>query len=176
MTVSTHDVDEDSAVRRISDSLADALNTLAGVDVTQSSNDPDSPQTISLHGHDESQTAVTLDGIPLSAPGTAANLRGINTDLFTGASASFGARAGALGGGVNFTTLQPTQTWQYRLSAADGSFDKYNWSVGVTGSVGKLGIAALTTKRGGNNPLTFQDYLDASGLDLPARRREHERR
>ncbi len=167
VTVATHDVDENSAVRRISDSLIDALNTVAGVDVTQSSNDPDSPQTISLHGHDESQTAVTLDGIPLSAPGSAANLRGVNTDLFTGASASFGARAGALGGGVNFTTLQPTQTWQYRLNAADGSFDKYNWSVGVTGSIGKLGIAALTTKRGGNNPLTFRDYLDQSGLTYP---------
>ena len=164
VSVSTHDVDENSAVRRISDSLVDALNTVAGVDVTQSSNDPDSPQTISLHGHDESQTAVTLDGIPLSAPGTAANLRGINTDLFAGASASFGARAGALGGGVNFTTLQPTQTWQYRLLAADGSYDKYNWSLGVTGSLGKLGIAALTTKRGGNNPLTFQTYLDQSGF------------
>jgi hypothetical protein len=167
VTVATHDVDENSAVRRISDSLVDALNTVAGVDITQSSNDPDSPQTISLHGHDESQTAVTLDGIPLSAPGSAANLRGINTDLFSGASASFGARAGALGGGVNFTTLQPTQTWQYRLNAADGSFDKYNWSIGVTGSVGKLGIAAMTTKRGGNNPLTFQDYLDQSGVTYP---------
>lgn len=167
VTVSTHDVDENSAVRRISDSLVDALNTVAGVDVTQSSNDPDAPQTISLHGHDESQTAVTLDGIPLSAPGTAANLRNINTDLFAGASASFGARAGALGGGVNFTTLQPTQTWQYRLNVADGSFDKYNWGLGVTGSIGKLGIAALTTKRGGNNPLTFQDYLDQSGLTYP---------
>ncbi len=121
-------------------------------------------QTISLHGHDESQTAVTLDGIPLSAPGTAANLRGINTDLFTGAGASFGARAGALGGGVNFTTLQPTQTWQYRLNAADGSFDKYNWSLGATGSIGKLGIAVLATKRGGNNPLTFQVYRDQSGF------------
>jgi hypothetical protein len=167
VTVSTHDVDQNSAVRRVSDSLADALNTVAGVDVTQSSNDPDSPQTISLHGHDEAQTAVTLDGIPLSAPGTAANLRGINTDLFAGASSGFGARAGALGGGVNFTTLQPTQTWQYRLNAADGSFDKYNWSLGVTGSAGRLGVAALTTKRGGNNPLTFQDYLDASGLTYP---------
>ncbi len=92
-------------------------------------------------------------------------MRGINTDLFTGAGASFGARAGALGGGVNFTTLQPTQTWQYRFNAAVGSFDKYNWSAGVTGSVGKLGIAVLTTKRGGNNPLTFRQYLDQSGID-----------
>ena len=164
VTVSTHDVNQDSAVRRISDSLTDALNTLAGVDVTQSSNDPDSPQTISLHGHDESQTAVTLDGIPLGAPGTAVNLRGLNTDLFTGAHASFGAEAGALGGGVNFTTLQPTQTWQTRGSGALGSFDKYNWSIGETGSIGNLGVAALVTRRGGNNPLTFQDYLDQSGI------------
>jgi hypothetical protein len=167
VTVSTHDVDENSAVRRISDSLTDALNTLAGVDVTQSSNDPDSPQTISLHGHDESQTAVTLDGIPLSAPGTAANLRNFNTDLFSGAGASFGASAGSLGGGINFTTLQPTQTWQSRGAVSTGSFDKYNWSFGETGSVGKLGVALLTTKRGGNNPLTFQDYLDQSGFIYP---------
>jgi hypothetical protein len=165
VVVSTKDIDQNSAVRRISDSLTDALSTIAGVDVTQSTNDPDAAQTISLHGHDESQTAVTLDGIPLSAPGTATNLRGINTDLFAGASASFGARAGSLGGGVNFTTLQPTQTWQTRGSAAYGSFDKYNWSLGETGSIGKLGIAVLTTKRGGNNPLTFRDYLDQSGID-----------
>ena len=167
VTVSTRDVDQDSAIRRISDSLTDALGTVAGVDVTQSSNDPDAAQTISLHGHDESQTAVTLDGIPLSAPGSAANLRNLNTDLFAGASASFGARAGALGGGVNFTTLQPTQTWQSRGSVADGSFDKYNWSLGETGSIGKLGVAVIATRRGGNNPLTFQDYLDQSGQTYP---------
>jgi len=165
--VATSDVDDSSPVRRISDSLADALNTLAGVDVTTASNDPDAAQTISLHGHDESQTAVTLDGIPLGAPGTATNLRGLNLDLFTGASASFGAKAGALGGSVNFTTLQPTQSWQERVTAADGSFDKYNWSIGETGSIGKLGIAVMTTKRGGNNQLTFRDFEDESGLTYP---------
>jgi hypothetical protein len=167
VTVNTRDVDQDSAIRRISDSLVDALNTVAGVDVTQSSNDPDAAQTISLHGHDESQTAVTLDGIPLSAPGSAANLRNLNTDLFAGSSVSFGATAGALGGGVNFTTLQPTQSWQSRGSIADGSFDKYNWSLAETGSIGKLGIAVTATRRGGNNPLTFQDYLDQSGQIYP---------
>ena len=167
VTLSTRDVDQNSAIRRISDSLTDALGTVAGVDVTQSSNDPDAAQTISLHGHDESQTAVTLDGIPLSAPGTAANLRNLNTDLFSGAGASFGARAGALGGGVNFTTLQPTQTWQSRGSVADGSFDKYNWALGETGSIGRLGIAVLATRRGGNNQLTFRDYLDQSGQMYP---------
>ncbi len=164
VTVTTTDVDQDSAVRRISDSLLDALGTVGGVDVTQGSNDPDAPQTISLRGHDESQTAITLDGIPLGAPGSAVNLRSVNTDLFSGAGVSFGAQAGALGGSVNFRTLQPTQTWQSQFASSYGTFDKYNYQIGETGSIGKLGIAMLYTKRAGNNPLTFQDYQDESGL------------
>ncbi|HZO92198.1 MAG TPA: TonB-dependent receptor [Candidatus Baltobacteraceae bacterium] len=167
VTVTTTDVDQNSAVRRISDSLLDALGTIGGVDVTQSSNDPDAPQTISLRGHDESQTAITLDGIPLGAPGSAVNLRGINTDLFTGAGVSFGAQAGALGGSVNFRTLQPTLTWQSMFSGSYGTFDKYNYQLGETGSIGKLGIAVLATKRAGNSPLTFQDFEDESGLTYP---------
>jgi len=163
--VTTTDVDDNSAVRKISDSLTDALSTIGGVDVTQDSNDPNAPQTISLRGHDESQTAITLDGIPLGAPGAATNLRAINTDLFTGAGVSFGPTAGALGGSVNFRTLQPTQTWQSRFGSSYGTFDKYNYQLGETGSIGKLGIAILHTKRAGNNPLTFQDYLDESGID-----------
>ncbi len=165
VTVTTTDVDDSSAVRRISDSLTDALSTIGGVDVTQDSNDPNAPQTISLRGQDESQTAVTLDGIPLSAPGAAANLRSINTDLFSGAGVSFGSQAGALGGSVNFRTLQPTQTWQTKFASSYGTFDKYNYQIGETGSIGKLGIALLHTKRAGNNALTFQDYTDQSGLD-----------
>jgi hypothetical protein len=164
VTVTTTDVDENSAVRRISDSLTDALSTIGGVDVTQDSNDPNAPQTISLRGRDESQTAVTLDGIPLNAPGSAADLRRINTDLFSGAGVNFGASAGALGGSVNFRTLQPTQTWQTKIFSSYGTFDKYYYQIGETGSIGKLGIALLHTKRAGNSPLTFQRYLDQSGL------------
>ena len=165
VVVSTTDVDENSAVRRISDSLTDALSSIGGVDVTQDSNDPNAPQTISLRGHDESQTAVTLDGIPLGAPGAATNLRSVNTDLFSGAGVSFGAQAGALGGSVNFRTLQPTQTWQTKFASSYGTFDKYNYQIGETGSIGKLGIALLHTKRAGNSPLTFQQYVDQSGID-----------
>ncbi|MDB5073323.1 MAG: hypothetical protein JWM87_4434, partial [Candidatus Eremiobacteraeota bacterium] len=165
VTVSTTDIDDSSGVRRISDSLTDALSTIGGVDVTQDSNDPNAPQTISLRGRDESQTAVTLDGIPLGAPGAATNLRSVNTDLFSGAGVSFGAQAGSLGGSVNFRTLQPTQTWQTKFASSYGTFDKYNYQIGETGSIGKLGIALLHTKRAGNSPLTFQQYTDQSGFD-----------
>ena len=167
IAITSRDVDENSAIRKISDSLTDALGKIAGVSVNSDSNDPNAAQTISLRGKDESQTAVTLDGIPLGAPGAATNLRSLNTDLFSGASTSFSPSAGGLGGGVNFRTLQPTQTWQERFNASYGTYDKYNYQVGVTGSVGKLGIAALHTDRGGNNQLTFQNFQDSSGLTYP---------
>jgi hypothetical protein len=162
--ISSHDVGENSPLRRLSDSLTDALNKIAGVSITQDSNDPDSAVTVSLRGHDESQTSATLDGIPLAAAGSAANLRAIGTDLFSGSSASFGASAGSLGGGVNFRTLQPTQAMQSHLSATDGTFDRANYSIASTGSIGPLGIAAQHTWRGSNSPLTFQDFQDQSGL------------
>ncbi|MFN2459483.1 MAG: carboxypeptidase regulatory-like domain-containing protein [Candidatus Velthaea sp.] len=164
VSINTRDVDQDSTVRKVSDSLTDALSKIAGVDVTQSSNDPDAAQTISLNGHDESQTAVTLDGIPLGAPGAAVNLRGINTDLFAGAGVSFAAQAGALGGAVNFRTLQPTQTWVSRFQSSYGTFDRFNYSLAETGSAGKLGVAVMHTLREGNNPLTFNTFTDQSGL------------
>lgn len=165
--INTNDISDESPIRRISDSMLDALDKLAGVSVNQDSNDPDSAVTISLNGHDESQTAISLDGIPLSTPGSAMNLRGINTDLFSGSSVSFSPTAAGLGGGVNFRTLEPTQSWNERLSSTYGTYDRWNYQMSVTGSVGPLGIAVMHTDRGGNNPLTFQDYEDSSGLTYP---------
>ena len=108
ISITSSDITADSPIRRLSDSLTDALDKLAGVSVTGDATDPNAPVTISLHNQDESQTALTLDGIPLSAPGSAGNLRGIGTDLFSGSSVSFAPTAGGLGGGVNFSTLTPT--------------------------------------------------------------------
>ena len=90
---------------------------------------------------------MTLDGIPLNAPGSAGNLRaGFATDLFSGASVHMGASIGGLGGSVNFTTLQPTLSFVSQLSATAGSFGRYNYSLAETGSLGKLGA-------GGSNRL-----------------------
>jgi hypothetical protein len=167
VTISSTDISENSPIRRLSDSLTDALDKVAGVSVTQDSTDPNSAVTVSLNGHDESQTSVSLDGIPLSAPGSTANLRSIGTDLFSGSSVSTSPSAGSLGGGVNFRTLQPTQSLQIRTSAQTGTFDRSNESIAATGSIGNLGIALLHTWRDSNSPLTFQDYQDQSGLTYP---------
>jgi hypothetical protein len=165
--ITSIDINENSPMRRISDSLTDALNNLAGVNVTSDSTDPTSAVTISLHNQDESQTSLTLDGIPLSAPGVAGNLRGIGTDLFSGSRVSFSPQAGGLAGGVNFRTLEPTQAMTIRASGSTGTFDRSNYSIAGTGSINSLGIAVQHTWRGANSPLTFQDYEDQSGLTYP---------
>ncbi|HKE38112.1 MAG TPA: carboxypeptidase-like regulatory domain-containing protein, partial [Candidatus Baltobacteraceae bacterium] len=66
-TISSTSINQDSAQRKLSDDLAGALNKLSGVSVDTSSDDSDATQTISLEGHDPSQTQMTLDGIPLNA-------------------------------------------------------------------------------------------------------------
>jgi hypothetical protein len=167
VSITTTDISADSPIRRLSDSLADALDKLAGVSVTTDATDPNSPIQISLNNQDESQTALSLDGIPLSAPGSAGNLRGIGTDLFSGSSVSFAPTAGGLAGSVNFSTLQPTQALQFRANGTDGTFDRWNDGLAATGSIGNLGFVVEHTDRGSNSPLTFRDYEDQSGLTYP---------
>jgi hypothetical protein len=164
-TVSTSAINSDSVQRRLADTLGDALGSLSGVNVDTSSNDSDATQTVSLEGQDASQTAMTLNGIPLNAPGSAGNLRMINSDLFSGANVSFGPRIGGLAGGVNFSTIQPTLSWQSQLSLSTGSNGKYNYAFGESGSLGKLGLAVMQTYRLNPSLLDGMQYLDASGLD-----------
>ncbi len=164
-SISTSSIGDTSAQRKLSDTLADALNKLSGVSVTTSSADTDATQTVSLEGHDPSQTALSLDGIPLNAPGTAGNLAQISSDLFRGASVSFGPQTNGLGGGVNFRTLEPTLSWQGTASISAGSYGKGYWSFGETGSLGNLGIAVQHTSRSTPSLANGLRYLDASGLD-----------
>jgi Carboxypeptidase regulatory-like domain/TonB-dependent Receptor Plug Domain len=163
-TVSTNAIDQNSAQRKLSDSLADALGKLSGVTVATSSNDTDATQTVSLEGQDASQTALTLDGIPLNAPGTPGDLRGIGTDLFTRSSVSLGPQLGGLAGGVGFSSLQPTLSWQSQFSLSVGSNGKNNYSFGESGTVGKFGLAVMHSYRFMPSLLDGMQFLDTSGL------------
>ncbi len=164
-TVSTSAISNDSAQRKLSDTLADALGKLSGVTVTTSSTDSDATQTVSLEGQDPSQTQMTLDGIPLNAPGMAGDLRMMNSDLFSGANVSLGPTLGGLAGGVNFRTLDPTLSWQSAFSLSAGSNGKNDYSASETGSIGKLGLAVMHTYRMSPSLLDGMQFLDASGLD-----------
>jgi hypothetical protein len=163
-TITTSSVSDTSAQRKLSGNLADALNKLSGVTLSTSSADSDATQTVSLQGQDPSQTSLTLDGVPLNAPGSAGNLGAMSPDLFRGASVSMGPQAGGLAGGVNFRTLEPTLAWQGTTSLSAGSYGKYNWSVGETGTLGKLGIAFQHTSRTTPSLAYGMVFKDASGL------------
>jgi hypothetical protein len=165
-TVSSTSVNENSAVRKLSDTLADALGKLSGVSITTDPNgDSDASVTISLEGHDPTQTSLTLDGIPMNAPGVAGDLRSINSDLFSSASVNFGPSAGALGGSVGFRSLEPTLTWQGKFTTSVGNYGKSATIVSASGTSGDVGIAFTHAIRGSDSPLAGQTYLDSSGLD-----------
>lgn len=163
--VTTETVAADSAQRKLSSDLADALNKISGVTVSTSGDNNDADQTISLEGHDPSQTQLSLDGIPLNAPGTAGNLGTFATDLFGGASVNRGPQIGGLGGGVSFSTLQPTLTWRSQAQLAVGTNGKHNELFGESGSLGKLGVAFERTQRQNTSLIDGLRYEDSSGLD-----------
>ncbi len=165
VAISSTSIDQNSPQRRLSTDLADAMSKLSGVTVSTSSDDSDATQTISLEGHDPSQTQLTLDGIPLNAPGSTGNLGAFATDLFQGASVHTGPSLGGLGGAVNFSTLQPTLSWITQMQLSTGSNGRYNYSVAETGSSGKLGLAVQTVSRLYPSLVDGEVYLDASGLD-----------
>jgi hypothetical protein len=156
---STVDVDEGSPVRRISENLADALDKLGGVSVSQ--DQQFGTLSISLRNADPSRTIATAGGVPL-AGGGAGQLQAIAADLSTGVSAQNGGIRG-VGGAVNFRTLEPSNTWQAQTSASYGGYERSSMQVSLSGSRGKLGIALQHAVRGGNNPLTGLRFEDASG-------------
>jgi hypothetical protein len=163
-SASSQDVNESSAVRRISDSLNDALGQLAGVSVNQSGNNLDGSVTISLRGMDETQTGVSVGGVHLTGASQGAALRALGSDLFSGASVDFSGNASSIAGQVNYRTLEPTKQWITRFSTSYGTYDRSSYVAAVTGGIGKLSIAAQYAHRSTGSPFDGLIFGDQSGL------------
>jgi hypothetical protein len=163
--VSTSEIGDDSPQRMLSSDLVGALGKLAGVSVTSSSADSDATETISLDGEDASQTALTLDGIPLNAAGSAGDVGQYSSCVFTGARVSYGPQAGGLAGGVNFSTVQPTLSWVSNDQVSLGTNGASNLCLGESGSSGKFAFAATAGSSINPSLLDGMTYLDSSGLD-----------
>jgi len=116
----------------------------------------------SIDGQSAADTGLSLNGIPLGAVG-GSNL-GTNPDLFAGAGIGEGAQSGALGGNVNFQSLEPTIAWQTRLESSVGSFDQSSAIVREQGSAGDLGVAFVAATRTTSDALNHQQYADGSGV------------
>ena len=80
---SSVDVDEGNPVRRISENLADALDKIAGVSVSQ--DQQFGTLSISLRNADPSRTLASAGGVPLVGGG-AGTLQAVAADLSTGVS------------------------------------------------------------------------------------------
>ncbi|MDB5093024.1 MAG: TonB-dependent outer rane receptor [Candidatus Eremiobacteraeota bacterium] len=163
VVVSSTDVDDGSPLRRVSESLVDALGKMAGVSVDTTN--ATGTLTISLRNADPSQTLATAGGSPLLG-GAAPQLQQVAGDLASGAGIDTNPRFGSnggVGGSVNFRTLEPTKTWQSTLSAAYGTYERSYATFSLSGSQKKLGIAVQHGVRGGDDVLTGLTFADTSG-------------
>lgn len=161
VTVTIEQVNEESAQRKVSQSLADALNKLAGVNIDNTLYNGDSAFNISLRGADPSLTAYSVDGVRIN--GAASQLLGGAQDLFSGASVNFAPGAGGDAGNVNFNTVAPTKTWNYNFTGDTGNYSKTLGMWYATGGWGKFAFAFEHTAGGQDGPLNGKVYEDQTG-------------
>ena len=152
----SREVGQDDALRHLDGSLRDAIGDLPGV--------TSSGDGFAIDGNDPSQTGTSIDGVPLPGAGGALGDRGINADLFGGASVASGAANGALGGSVNFRTLQPTRFPQQQATLQFGSNDASSALLLARGSVRNLGYVLEHAVRGRTSPFTGLSFLDQTGF------------
>ncbi|HEY0382484.1 MAG TPA: TonB-dependent receptor [Candidatus Elarobacter sp.] len=152
----SREVGQDDALRHLDGSLRDAIGDLPGVTA--------SGDGFAIDGNDPSQTGTSIDGVAIAGAGAAFGNRGINADLFAGASASSGASNGSLGGSINFRTLQPTRLPQQQATVQYASDNGSSALLAARGSIRNLGYVVQHAARGRTNGLTGQDFTDVSGL------------
>lgn len=159
--IRTEGIDENSAQRKVSPSLSDALNKLAGVNVDDQLYGSDSAFNVSLRNADAGQTAFLIDGVHVA--GAASRLTGAAQDLFSGASVNFAPSAFGSAGSVNFMTLQPTKIWSYGFTGQVGNYGATSGTWSLTGGSGKVTLALEHAAAGADLPLSGMFYADQTG-------------
>ena len=151
----TREVGQEDALRFLDGSLRDAIGDLPGV--------TSAGDGYAIDGNDPTQTGTTIDGVPVAGAGASLAARGINADLFGGATASSGAVNGSLGGSVDFRSLQPTRLPQQQATLQYGSDDSSAALLVARGSLRNVGYVVEHAVRGRTNGLTGLRYTDQSG-------------
>ena len=161
VSVNVEEANAQSAQRRVSQTLSDALNKLAGVSVDNELYGPGSSFNVSLRGADSSQTAYNIDGNRVN--GAAAQAIGGMQDLFSGASVNFAPSAGGAAGSINFVSLQPSKIWNYNFTGVIGNYSRTLGTWWATGGFGKVAMAFQHTGGGQVGPLNGALYQDQTG-------------
>ncbi len=121
---------------------------------------------LSLNGQDPSQSALAIDGVQIGGLGTPASLRGLNLDLFSGASVT-SSSATAVAGTLDLVTLEPTVAPESSSTLSFGSQNRALWRSWARGSIGRLGIVLSHASSGVDGAFQGLDFLDGSGLRYP---------
>jgi hypothetical protein len=161
VNVNIENINSESAQRRVSQTLSDALNKLAGVSVDSDLYGAGSSFNVSLRGADSSQTGYSVDGIRI--PGAAGQAISGAQDLFTGASVNFAPSAGNNAGTINFNTLQPSKLWTYGFNGALGNYSRTLGAWSATGGFGKASFAFAHSGGGQVGALNGAVFQDQSG-------------
>jgi Carboxypeptidase regulatory-like domain len=157
VAISRGDVDATSAANRLSSGLGEALSSLPDLTAVADG--------FSIDGRDPAQTSLQIDGVPIPGLGAGQGIRGIDADLFGGASVSTGSTNGALGGGINLRSLEPTLAFQAQGDATLSARDSSSVRASIRGTSGSIGFVYTHAARGANDVLNGLAFRDASGLD-----------
>jgi vitamin B12 transporter len=157
---------EDISARQIR-TLPDLLKEVPGLNVVQAGG-PGGQTSVFMRGTNSNHTKVFIDGIDVADPSSSTSsfdfgqlltqdiqrvevLRGPQSGLYG---------SDAVGGVINVITKSGSGPAQFNASIEGGSFDTFNQTAGVSGSVDQFQYAAnFQHLHSGSTPVTPSDYL-----------------
>ena len=151
-----------STVATIGDTQSQIAGSVGAAIPNNSALGVDSTGGLTIHGHDSSTTAVTLNGAAIFPTNTQNQFGLLNSDVLSAAALS-GPTAGAPDGTLNVTTYDPTIDWTGVAQLRGGSFGGYGNALQERGTAGRIGVAASHSSNEDGSPLTGRYYLDTSG-------------
>jgi outer membrane receptor protein involved in Fe transport len=182
-TTTTRTIDAETLAQTGVDRVGDALRKLPGFDYGDTGQYGESHDTaalgdnlqLDLRGIGTLETTTTLDGHPIAygLPGgfnyevsPAADLRGVNVTYGSGSNL---LGVSAIGGIVDFETLQPTPEDRLMLSQGYGTFDKAGSIIQATGTDHRLGYAFAWGTTSSDGPLKdANQYEPGAAFDQSA--------
>jgi hypothetical protein len=145
--------ESDSVPAEVTHSLVAGLQSVPGLTVGSNGQ-------ASFQGYSASQTTVSINGVPVSIPGSPSNLQVFNADLFS--SASVVPQPGG-GGRIDFETQSPTLEWQGVARAVLSEHNGEDLAIQESGTAGQVGVSFTHASNTLSNPLDGLSYLDTSG-------------
>jgi hypothetical protein len=153
-----------STLRQLAENLDHAIGNLPGVDLNARSEDGRPQALYGLEGHDPTQTAMSLDGVPLNGPGTSFDGTLLASDLLASAAVSFGPAQGFTGGSIDYRTAAPTRDLVADFVGRAGPNGLSTLNALLRGSSGLLGYVVGATQTSSDSAFAGRHFVDWTGV------------